>query len=193
MGEHARVSWRFRTAASAASALACASLIALLVLVSRAVIAPERPAAGVEVFLAPPVEREAARPAAARGPVAAVSPPNPSAAPSVEAEMVQHLLRCFNLRGTERPPECAREQAPADWARPQILLGGRHATPEQPDLTRLYTRAEQQTLVMPSCVRDGASGACVRFGVTPPPPSRSAEQICRDGGLGGPCSPPPEN
>ena len=61
-------------------------------------------------------------------------------------------------------------------------------------MARIYTRAEQQTLVMPSCMRDGPGGmvgACVRMGVTPPPPSRSAEEICRDGGLGGPCAPPP--
>jgi hypothetical protein len=51
--------------------------------------------------------------------------------------------------------------------------------------------------VMPSCVRDGPPsagagvGVCGSFGTTPPPPSRSAEQICRDANMGGPCEPPP--
>jgi len=31
---------------------------------------------------------------------------------------------------------------------------------------------------------------CGGWGVTPPPPSRSAEQVCVEGGVG-PCHPPP--
>jgi hypothetical protein len=59
-------------------------------------------------------------------------------------------------------------------------------------MERIFTQAERDTLVMPSCVRDKNTTACVRFGQRPPPPSRSPEQLCQEDGLGGPCAPPPD-
>ncbi len=70
-----------------------------------------------------------------------------------------------------------------------MRLGGDFAPEEQPNLARIYTRAELDTLVMPSCMRD-RRGVCIPFGVTPPPPSRSAEELCEMEGIG-PCRPPP--
>ena len=81
--------------------------------------------------------------------------------------------------------------------RTELPVGGDYYVPPEPDLNQIFTQAERDTLVMPSCVRDGAPGAgagvsaCAAFGVTPPPPSRSAEQICRDANMGGPCEAPP--
>lgn len=194
MGEPAHIAtWRVRAIASAGAVLACVGLFALLVISSRTFIAREHSAAGVEVFLSPPERPRDApqRPGVVRGPAAAPSDAAPPAAPSVEAEMLSRMLRCARRAGQPRPPDCPRETRQEDWERPNIAVGGDYVQPEQPDHERIYTRAEQQTLVMPSCIRDGAGG-CVRFGVRPPPPSRSAEQICREGGLGGPCTPPPE-
>lgn len=189
--------WRVRAASRLGAALLCAAAFALLVTASRTFIAPERPAAGVAVLieterLEPPAPQQAQpRPAAGPGAPSYHAPPE-SADPSVEAQMLQRSLRCASLRpGQPRPAGCPREAEPDDWRSPTVPRGGVYVREPEPDLERIFTRAERETLVMPSCVRDG-SGTCVRFGERPPPPSRSAEQICRDSGLGGPCAPPPE-
>lgn len=185
--------WRVRGAARVAALALCAAFCALLVFASRTTLTPQRESHGVDVLLERPPEREIIRPS--RTPAAPVAPDQseaPPAAPSVEAEMLSRMLRCARRPGQPRPADCPHEAAPEDWAPPQIPMGGDYVPEEQPDMDRIYTRAERETLVMPSCIRDKTSSACVRFGVRPPPPSRSAEQICRDGGLGGPCAPPPE-
>ncbi|HRP12017.1 MAG TPA: hypothetical protein PLK37_13370 [Terricaulis sp.] len=195
MGESiALADWRVRVLARAGAFVLCAAFCALLVLASRVTLSPEGTAGGVEVFLERPPERELARPAQPR-PSQAGAPipsPAPATAPSADAAMQAQLLRCFVRPGQPRPPGCPSEPPPEDWRRPQLPVGGDYAPPPEPDMNAIYTRAERDTLVMPSCIRDKTSGACMRFGQRPPPPSRSAEQICRDGGLGGPCRPPAE-
>lgn len=193
MGDRTQIAdWRVRAAARLGGALVCAGLFALLMAASRSLLPPERAAVGVEMILAehaPPAQQRVHPPLSSPTAPSAHAPP---AAPSIEAEMLSRMLRCIRRPGQPRPADCPGEPAQPDWARPQIPVGGDYAQPEQPDFDRIYTRAEQRTLVMPSCRRDGA-GACIPFGARPPPPSRSAEQICRDGGLGGPCAPPPES
>jgi len=185
--------WRVRLLARAGALALCSAFCALLVLASRVTLAPERAILGVEVFLERPRAREQARPAPPRAARPGAPTPNtaPAATPNLEAEMQTRLLRCFTRLGQPRPPSCPRDAAPEDWRRPQLPVGGDYAPPPEPDMERIYTRAERDTLVMPSCIRE-KTGGCMRFGERPPPPSRSAEQICRDGGLGGPCVPPPE-
>ena len=186
--------WRVRTLAAAASSCLIFVLCALLVLSSRSTITHRGEAAGVEVFIAaretipaPPQQQPRAS-SAHRG----VGPTQAAAgAPTVDTQMLQRMLSCVRRPGQPRPPECPREPPPEDWRRPQLAVGGDFVQPPKPEFNEIYTRAEMNTLVMPSCVRD-RSGACMRIGVTPPPPSRSAEQICEEGGLGGPCRPPPE-
>lgn len=185
--------WRVRGVARVAALALCAAFCALLVLASRTTLTPQSESHGVEVLLERPPERETTRPSrSAPGPASPDQSQAPPAAPSVEAEMLARMMRCVRRPGQPRPADCPREAAPEDWARPQIPMGGDYVPEEQPDMDRIYTRAERQTLVTPSCIRDKTSQGCVRIGIRPPPPSRSAEQICRDGGLGGPCTPPPE-
>jgi len=186
--------WRVRALAQAGACALCAAFCALLVLASRVALTPERAVSGVEVFFERPPEHELARPPQARPARPGASAPMPalSTAPSADAAMQAQLLRCFVRPGQPRPPNCPSDPPPEDWRRPQLPMGGEYAPPPEPDMDAIYTRAERDTLVMPSCIRDKTSGACMRFGQRPPPPSRSAEQICRDGGLGGPCVPPPE-
>lgn len=196
MGEASRLAdWRVRAASRLGAAAVCALAFALLVNASRTFIAPERPALGVEVLLEPRPQPPST-PQRQRPPVAGPATPSELAAPqgdpSVETQMLSRMLRCVRRPAQARPADCPREAAPEDWARPQIPMGGDYAQEPEPDMERLYTRAERETLVMPSCIRDKTSGACMRFGQRPPPPSRSAEQICREGGLGGPCTPPPD-
>lgn len=189
------IDWRMRAAAGVGATIACAALLALLLLASRTFVASEQRVVGVEVLLTERVREEPNEPRARpRTPGAPNTPAAqaPPARPTVDAAMMSRMLRCVRRPGQPRPPECPQEPAPDDWRRPQLPVGGVYAQPERPDLDRIYTRAERDTLVMPSCVRDGASGACVPFGTRPPPPSRSPEQICRDANLGGPCAPPPE-
>jgi len=189
------IDWRVRAASGVGATLACAALLALLLIASRTFIAREQAVVGVEVLLTErvrDVRAEAARP---RAPGAPSSPATQAPQPTVDAAMMSRLLRCVRRPGQPRPPDCPQEAGPEDWRRPQLPVGGVYAQPEQPDLDRIYTRAERETLVMPSCVRDGVDGmvgVCVPFGTRPPPPSRSPEQICRDANLGGPCAPPPE-
>lgn len=188
--------WRVRALSAAAAFGVCFAVCALLVLSSRSTITERGEAAGVEVFIAQretipaPPRRQGAQGApvqhAVGAPLAAAGPP------SVDTQMLQRMLSCARRPGQRPRDDCPREPAPEDWRRPQLAVGGDFVQPPEPDMNQIYTRAELQTLVMPSCVRD-ASGGCMRIGTRPPPPSRSAEQICEDGGLGGPCRPPPEH
>jgi hypothetical protein len=114
----------------------------------------------------------------------------PDVPANTEMQMLSRLLSCLDRRLEHRPRNCPREPPPSEWERPQIAAGGDFAPPPDVDLAAIYTVAEQRTLVMPSCRRD-RSNVCIRFGVRPPPPSRSAEEICRDANMGGPCTPPP--
>lgn len=190
---------RTRAASIAAAAVVCLVFCALLIVASRTDRMSSEDARGVEVFIArrevpPPRPRTPSQPRA----VAPADARAPSTAPSVETQMLRRLLTCVTRAGERPRPNCPREPAPEDWATPQLQVGGDFAQPEQPDMDAIYTPAEQRTLVMPSCVRDGppATGGagvsvCAPFGTTPPPPSRSAEQICRDANMGGPCETPP--
>ena len=100
--------------------------------------------------------------------------------------MFARLLSCLDRRFEDRPRDCPREPPPSEWEEPRIAVGGDFAPPPGVDLEVIYTRAELQTLVMPAC-----TGVCIRVGPRPPSPSRSAEEICRDANMGGPCAPPP--
>lgn len=179
--------WRGRAAAIAAATFVCASFAALLLLASRTITLESETARGVEVFISPrearPPRVEAQRPRTNTAPVADARP-TPTA--SVETQMLRRMLGCVRRPG-ERPREgCPSEPAAEDWARPRIAVGGDFAPPPSLDLNRAFTRAEQATLAMPPC-----EGACFRVGPTPPPPSRSAEELCEMEGIG-PCRPPPE-
>ena len=142
---------------------------------------------------APPPARASPPP---RGGVSVLSPdapPTPTALP-VDTEMLTRALACFERLNRDRPADCpqeALEEAPGDRART------RRAYDISPE------RAAPPTYTMgvdPPCQR-GVSTVmlpgdtpgiqyCGGWGVTPPPPSRSAEQVCVEGGVG-PCHPPP--
>jgi len=198
MSEGDRKRLRRRALSMAASTLVVVVACVLLVLSSRTTIFERTGPNIINVVITPNPDRPN-QPRPARSPLGA--PVSTSTAPNAPANADQaqlsQMLACFRPRG-RRPDYCPQEAAPnPDDPRTQLPAGGDFYRPPPPDLNRIYTPAELDTLVMPSCVRDGAPGAgagvavCVPFGTTPPPPSRSAEQICRDANMGGPCETPP--
>jgi hypothetical protein len=193
---------RRRALSVAASTLVVGVACVLLVLSSRtSSFEPFRPNV-IDVVITPNPERldlerpQQRQPQRANAPASTSTQPNAPA--SADQQQLSSMLACFRPRG-RRPAHCPEEPAPnSDDPRTQLPVGGDFYQPPPPDLDRIYTRAERDTIVMPSCVRDGpppTGGAgvsvCAPFGTTPPPPSRSAEQICRDANMGGPCETPP--
>ena len=192
---------RRRALSMAASTLVVGIACVLLVLSSRTTIFEPRGSNIIDLVITPnPERREPDRPqrqAQPRANAPASTPTAPNAPTSADQQQLSNMLACFRPRG-RRPAHCPQEAAPnPDDPRTRLPVGGDFYEPPPPDLDRIYTQAERDTLVMPSCVRDGppyagaGGGACVPFGTTPPPPSRSAEQICRDANMGGPCEAPP--
>ncbi len=197
MGEQATLAgWRLRAASRAGAVLACAALAALMVAVSSSVILLERPIGAIEVVIeqappAPPPDQPNRR-VSPSAPTAAYNGAAP-ATPSIDAAMGAQLLRCVVRPGQPRPADCPREAEPEDWRRPSLPVGGNQA-PREPsaEMNALYSRLEQTPAPMPSCIRDKTHNVCIRIGQRPPPPSRSAEQLCEEEGLGGPCALPPD-
>ena len=200
MSEGDQTHLRRRALSMAASTLVVGIACVLLVLSSRTAIF-ERPGPNViNVVITPnPERRDPDRPQ--RQPQRPNAPSStattPNAPSSADQQQLSSMLACFRPRN-RRPAHCPQEAAPTpDNPRGQLPVGGDFYEPPEPDLNQIYTQAERDTLVMPSCVRDGPPGAgagvstCVPFGTRPPPPSRSAEQICRDANMGGPCEAPP--
>jgi hypothetical protein len=193
---------RQRTLSMAASTLVVGIACVLLVLSSRTRIFEQFGPNVINVVITPKPERLDPERPQQRQTQRANAPASTSTQYDAPASAVQQqlssMLVCFRPRG-RRPPHCPEEPAPnRDYPRTQLPVGGDFYQPPLLDLDRIYTKAERDTLVMPSCVRDGppsTGGAgvsvCAPFGTTPPPPSRSAEQICRDANMGGPCETPP--
>lgn len=191
---------RRRAASLAAALLVCAGLGLLLIVASRTIAYLDQQARGVEVFVSPREDTPPPRPVQTpvrteRSTAAAIQSDAPPTT-SVEAQMLRRMLGCVRRPGERPRADCPAEPTPQDWERQRLRIGGDFAPEEQPNLARIYTRAELHTLVMPSCVRDGPPSAgagvsaCVPFGRTPPPPSRSAEELCELEGID-PCRAPP--
>lgn len=193
---------RRRALSVAASTLVVGVACVLLVLSSRTASFEQFRPNVIDIVITPNPERldperpQQRQPQRANTPASTSTQPNAPA--STDQQQISSMLACFRPRG-RRPAHCPEEISPnSDDPRAQLPVGGDFYQPPPPDLDRIYTRAERATLVMPSCVRDGppsTGGAgvsvCASFGTTPPPPSRSAEQICRDANMGGPCEAPP--
>lgn len=191
---------RQRMLSVAASTLVVCATIALLVWSSRTTTWVGDGARGVDVTI---VEREREDPPRQRPQQRAPQPGAPQASDAaVDAReaadnaALSNMIACMRPRN-ERPATCPRDPpVDPDDSRTRLPVGGDYYVPPPPDLDRIYTQAERETLVMPSCVRDGAPGAgagvsvCARMGITPPPPTRSMEEVCRDANMGGPCETP---
>jgi hypothetical protein len=200
MSEGDQTHLRRRALSMAASTLVVGIACVLLVLSSRTAIFESTGPAIINVVITPNPERDPDRPQRqpqSRANAPASTPTAPNAPTSADQQQLSNMLACFSPR-SRRPANCPREATPdPDDPRGQLPVGGDFYEPPEPDLNQIYTQAERETLVMPSCVRDGPPGAgtgvaaCVPFGTRPPPPSRSAEQICRDANMGGPCETPP--
>lgn len=183
------VTWRVRVAAIGAAVIVCAAVAALLVIASHTEMRPGHSNEGVAALV--DIAPRARAPSRTMPPARAPGAPAPSDIPaSTEMQILSRLLACLDRRIENRPRNCPREPPPSEWHGPQLAVGGDFAPPPGVDFDAIYTVAEQRTLVMPSCRRD-SSNVCIRFGARPPPPSRSAEEICRDANMGGPCTPPP--
>lgn len=183
---------RRRAASLTAALIVCAALGVALIIASRTIAYLDEQARGVEVFVSPREEQPPPRTARAPMRTERSTPSQQTdapATPSVEAQMLRRMLGCVRRPG-ERPRDgCPTEPTQESWETQRLRIGGDFAPEEQPNMNRVYTRAEQATIVMPSCMRD-RRGVCMRIGPTPPPPSRSAEELCEMEGIG-PCRPPP--
>lgn len=180
-------------AAAGVVALACA----LLLLVSRVMQYADNSPSGVHVFIeeAPPPQRPARN--APQPPPGGVriatpdAPPTPTPLP-VDREMLARALNCFERLSRDRREDCPREALEEEHGDTERT---RRAYDLSPQRLRLVGA---QRDVPPPCDRgfsavtmgDGQGVSfCSGWGETPPPPSRSAEQVCVDGGVG-PCHPP---
>lgn len=187
---------RGRTLSFAAAACVVALICALLVIVSRVVEYADETPAGVHVFIeeAPPEARPRTAPPPPQGGVrtaAPDAPPTPTPLP-VDREMLARALNCFDRLSSERREDCPREELEQEYGD-----GERTRRAYDPSPRRLRLVGAQRA-VPPPCDRGLSTVAmgdgqgvqyCGGWGVTPPPPSRSAEQVCVDGGVG-PCHPP---
>lgn len=188
---------RGRTLSFTAAAGVVALICALLLIVSRVAQYGDETATGVHVFIeeAPPETRpRAAPPPPPSGARVADpdAPPTPTPLP-VDREMLARALNCFDRLSRDRREDCPREELEQEYGD-----GERTRRAYDPSPRRLRLVGAQRAVPPPcqqgfSAVQMGADGAgtqfCGSWGITPPPPSRSAEQVCVDGGIG-PCHPP---
>jgi hypothetical protein len=176
-----------RSGAYVASALLFAGFCGILLFASRTERLGAMADSSVEALMLERAREPPPRPRTAPIPPSAPRSPIPAAEPTIEAQMLARMLRCYDRLDPARARDCPpREAATDDWrASARLPVGGDFAEPEPLDLNDAFTVAEQRTLVMPRC-----EGVCVPVGPIPPPPSRSPEELCELGGIG-PCHPPP--
>lgn len=188
---------RGRTLSFAASAILITLLCAVMILVSRVVRLEEAlTLQGVHVTIEdaprpPPVDRRPPPPSSVR--IAA-----PEATPTetllpVDREMVARALSCFDRLNRDRRADCPDEPLEEEYG--DVERTRRAYDPSPP---RISASIRPAMGVDPPCVRGfstASSGDAVRvqycggWGITPPPPSRSAEEVCLAGHVG-PCRPP---
>lgn len=186
---------RMRALSFFAAAGVVALLCSLMLVVSQVARYRDGTEQSVRIFIeeaprpAPPPARTTPPPP--RNGVAIVSPeatPTPTQLP-VDTAMLARALACFDRLNRDRPESCPREaleEAPGDRARTRSAYD---ISPER------APPVEYPMGIDPPCDRGihltgaGIAG-CVAFGITPPPPTRSAEEVCVAGGIG-PCHPPP--
>lgn len=187
---------RVRAVSLASGALVVALICAALLALSRVAAYLDQPPAIILVEITP---RSETRPAPARAQTPAQSRVAHTAAPAptsipVGREMFARTLHCFRLRaGEPRPPEC-----PPPTQAQLETFGGNFPTDRQLDLILNPPQNTAQAFagIPPSCI-PGVSAApemagvqvCIRGGLVPQEASRSAEEVCRAGGIG-PCTPP---
>lgn len=188
---------RMRALSFATAACLIALACSLMVIISRVTRYSDDTERSVRIFM-----QEAPRPIApppaqrtppSRSAIATDAPPIPTELP-LDTAMLARAMACFDRLNRDRPADCPREalaEEPGDRERT------RHAYDPSPERSApiVYPMG-----VDPPCqrgfsatrIRDSnAVGVqyCGTWGVTPPPPSRSAEEICVAGGVG-PCHPP---
>ncbi|MEZ5956739.1 MAG: hypothetical protein R3C27_05940 [Hyphomonadaceae bacterium] len=191
------ISVRGRTLSFAAAAGVVALACALLILASRVIQYADTSANGVHVFIeeAPPQHPTRTAPPPPQGGVRIAAPdalPTPTSLP-VDVEILARALNCFDRLNRDRREDCPREELEHEYGDTERT---RRAYDPSPPRLRLVGA---QRAVPPPCqqgfsaVQMDAGGVgtqfCGSWGETPPPPSRSAEQVCVEGGVG-PCHPP---
>jgi hypothetical protein len=188
---------RVRTASFTASALLVLLAGALLVLASRAIVTLEAPAIqGVRVTIEP---RRPPPPVSAihRAPSSIAARGTPTLTPlAVGPDVMARVQSCLSPHVEDRPADCPQDIAPQDWRQSQQLpVGGDFNRPSPTNLDQAFTRAELNARAVPPPCQLGVHGAgagveyCQHIYPDPPPPSRSAEEVCEAGRIG-PCHPP---
>jgi hypothetical protein len=176
---------RRRAFSIAAGACVVGLACALLVLSTRTTVFENPGPSIIQVVISPrrePPARDVEPRPMPRG--RAAPPTSAETGTALDRAQLARTLACLQPRA-RRPAYCPPAAPGADAPHMQLPSGGDFYRPPEPDLNRIYTPAELDTLVMPPC-----PPGCIRVGPPPPPPSRSAEQICRDANMGGPCELP---
>lgn len=184
---------RGRAASFAAAACVVALACALLIVVSRVQrLGDDRARRGVEVLL----EERPSVPPSARSRTGAPrvnstdAPPTRTPLPAGR-DMLARALACFDTLREAPRADCPSEHAQSE---PGAAFG---YAPAPRRSRHVFSRGEEMALfagVEPPCAPGLTYGNfsvryCARVTPKPPPPSRSAEEICEQGGLG-PCRPP---
>jgi hypothetical protein len=190
VSEAAIIDPRTRALAFAAATLVVTLACALLLLMSRIIQYADDNVLGVRVLLeeaprSPPGPRRAPPPQPQDAPVGAHAAATPTPLP-IDRAVRARALACFDRLNRERAPDCPVEALESEHGDRE-----RSRRAYDPSPPRINPAITPPMGVDPPCV-PGLNGAnvCIRFGIRPPPPSRSAEEICVAGGVG-PCHPPP--
>jgi hypothetical protein len=193
---------KVRAASFGASLCFVALACTILLINSRAIVffeAPAIQAVSVQVETrTPPRPIPRARPSGVAT-TSATAPPTATALP-VAREILEHVQACANPHAEGRPADCPHMALPQDWQQSERLaVGDDFYEPPAIDLSQAFTRAELATISNPPPCHIGLSSTtienasavqyCQHTYADPPPPSRSAEEVC-EVGLIGPCHPP---
>jgi hypothetical protein len=112
------------------------------------------------------------------------------AAQNGDAVALQAVLVCLGVwsEKQEKPRECPPLEQLKRYEFWEKLPGEprRRLT-----LDQLYTRSELILLNPPCQIEGVATSVCAHFGITPPRPTMSPEELCIEANMGGPCKPPP--
>jgi len=192
---------RVRAASFGASFCVVAMACLVLLINSRAIVFLEGPA--IQAVGVQAEARTRPRPIAPPTRATGIATTNTTAPPTATAlpvtrEILAHVQACSNPHTEDRPADCPQMALPQNWRSQRLPVGGDFYEPPAVDLSQAFTRSELALANPPPChigfssTTIGNASAvqyCQHTYPDPPPPSRSAEEVC-EAGLIGPCHPP---
>jgi len=187
---------RARALSFVAAAVIVVLTVAALLIFSRVIEYAETQDTSVHVFTGE--EPIPAPPPRTTPPTSRIHAPNPIAAPTptqlpVDGALLQRALTCFDRLNRDRPADCPREALEQDPGDRERTRRAYDPTPPRAPPVEYAMGVDPPCQRGISMVEMPGNGAGVQYcggwGVTPPPPTRTAEEVCVRGGVG-PCHPP---